>query len=373
MAAEPRIQPPRHGKFTNEEYADIVFCYGFANGVGTHARTEYQSRFPQRRLPHVSVFEGVYRRIRESGSVQRRRSDTGRPNVYRPEDEEEILRHFEQNPTTSTNVVARRLNMSQWKVWHTVHRTGLYPYHLTPVHVIEEGDPARRVEFCRFMLNADLEDATFFKKILWTDESKFDQDGISNYHNIHHWAPKEDGNPNKKKEEGSQRRFSVNVWMGIINNNLIGPYFLPNNLNGENYEVFLRNDVFGLLSEVPLAIRQRMIYQHDGCPAHFRTSVREWLNQHFPNRWIGRGGPIPWPARSPDLTPVDYYVWGHLKSIVYDGSSSPVPSIEELKRRIISAVEQVRVNLTTSVVKSQLRKRMRLCVRNRGSHFENEL
>uniref|UniRef100_A0A2H1V4P8 SFRICE_034143 n=1 Tax=Spodoptera frugiperda TaxID=7108 RepID=A0A2H1V4P8_SPOFR len=29
-------------------------------------------------------------------------------------------------------------------------------------------------------------------------------------------------------------------------------------------------------------------------------------------------GPIPWPARSPDLTPMDFYLWGHMKSLVYN-------------------------------------------------------
>lgn len=40
----------------------------------------------------------------------------------------------------------------------------LYPYHYTPVQVIEEGDPARRMDFCRFMLNADMEDPTFLNE-----------------------------------------------------------------------------------------------------------------------------------------------------------------------------------------------------------------
>jgi hypothetical protein len=32
------------------------------------------------------------------------------------------------------------------------------------------------------------------------------------------------------------------------------------------------------------------------------------LNEKFPNVWIGRGGPIHWPPRSPDLTPMDFFV-----------------------------------------------------------------
>jgi hypothetical protein len=45
--------------------------------------------------------------------------------------------------------------------------------------------------------------------------------------------------------------------------------------------------------------------------------AREFLNNNYTNRWIGRRGPIAWPARSPDLNPLDFYLWGHLKTIVY--------------------------------------------------------
>jgi len=37
----------------------------------------------------------------------------------------------------------------------------------------------------------------------------------------------------------------------------------------------------------------------------------------FPNRWIGRGSTINWPPRSPDLTPLDFCLWGSMKSEVY--------------------------------------------------------
>lgn len=49
--------------------------------------------------------------------------------------------------------------------------------------------------------------------------------------------------------------------------------------------------------EVVTAYKKKMVFQHDGCPAHYSRHVRDWLNNNHPNRWIGRGGPIPWPAR----------------------------------------------------------------------------
>lgn len=41
--------------FTNEEYADILICYGYCNCVSLQARQEYIARFPGRRIPDISV------------------------------------------------------------------------------------------------------------------------------------------------------------------------------------------------------------------------------------------------------------------------------------------------------------------------------
>lgn len=361
--------------YTSEEYADMLICYGYCNCVSAQARNEYISRYPNRRAPDVAVFNRVYRRLRETGSVLKRNTDMGRPQIIDVDDDvqdNEIVRRFRDDPTTSTNIVARDLGLSQWRVWFTVHTAGLYPYHYTPVHAIEEGDPARRLDFCRFMLDADVQDPNFLRNILWTDESKFEKDGITNYHNAHYWSIKEQKNPNKKRVKGSQRRFSVNVWMGIISNKLIGPYFLPDNLDGESYENFLRGDLGDLLDDLPLNLTRDMWFQHDGCPAHFRRSVRAWLDANYENKWIGRGGPIPWPARSPDLTPMDFHVWGRMKTLVYS-EPNPISTVEELRARIVDAANQMQRTLTNGVVKTGLRRRMRQCIRNRGGHVEHEL
>jgi hypothetical protein len=34
------------------------------------------------------------------------------------------------------------------------------------------------------------------------------------------------------------------------------------------------------------------------------------LNRMYPNRWIGRGGLRYWTPRSPDLNPLDFFLWG---------------------------------------------------------------
>ncbi|CAH2018678.1 unnamed protein product [Acanthoscelides obtectus] len=134
------------------------------------------------------------------------------------------------------------------------------------------------------MLHRDQEENDYLTKILWTDESKFDRERTTNYHNLHYWAPREE-NPHMAKPRVHQRRFSANVWMGIIHTYLIGPVFLPDNLNGESYENFLRSELWEYLEGLPLNIRMQMIYQHDGCPAHFRLGVRQWLEISLSLDW----------------------------------------------------------------------------------------
>lgn len=224
------------------------------------------------------------------------------------------------------------------------------------------------MQFCRHLLHTDVEDNNFLRSILWTDESKFDKEGIVNYHNLHHWAPR-DQNPRVKRHRGFQQRFSVNVWAGVIGNRLIGPHFLPDNLNGQNYLDFLENDLPNLVEEVFDEDRPT-VFQHDACPAHWSLAVRELLNNCFPNSWIGRGGPIPWPPRSPDLTPLDFYVWGRAKELVY---AEEVPTREVLINRIHAAFDTMREELLLRTVTVEMRKRCRACLQVNGHQFEQNL
>jgi hypothetical protein len=59
-----------------------------------------------------------------------------------------------------------------------------------------------------------------------------------------------------------------------------------------------------------------LIRQLVGAPVHFVHIVHDYLNVNFPGRWVGRGGPIAWPPRSPDLTPLDVFLWGSVKDQV---------------------------------------------------------
>ena len=99
--------------------------------------------------------------------------------------------------------------------------------------------------------------------------------------------------------------------------------------------------------------------------------MTEWLNTKFPNRWIGRYGPVRWPPRSPDLTPLDFHEWGTLKSRVY---SVPVTTREELVNRIQEQCDLMRTEAGQDHLRNavdSVRRRAHNCRQQEGGHFEN--
>jgi hypothetical protein len=194
-------------------------------------------------------------------------------------------------------------------VWRTLRYDALYPFHQQPVQHLHPGDEAQRLQFCHWLsYNQEL-----LPYILFTDEATFTRNGINNTRNSHNWAQE---NPHATVQTNFQTRFSVNVWSGMINDMLIGPVIIDDRMKGDSYLHLLQNDVPVQLEDVPLDTRRHMYLQHDGAPVHSSKMVTKHLNNTYPNRWIGRGSLISWPARSPDLTPLDFCLWGWLKGEV---------------------------------------------------------
>ena len=83
------------------------------------------------------------------------------------------------------------------------------------------------------------------------------------------------------------------IWAGIVHNQIIDHYILPEHLAGIVYEAFLEEVLPDLSDDVPLAIRRRLWLQPDGTPAHNHENVRHFLVLQFPNR---NNGVVSWPS-----------------------------------------------------------------------------
>ncbi|PSN47439.1 hypothetical protein C0J52_01928, partial [Blattella germanica] len=88
----------------------------------------------------------------------------------------------------------------------------------------------------------------------------------------------------------------VHVWCGLSSRSLVGPFFFDS-ITGEAF-----------------------------------------LDDYLQGHWIGRRGPIEFPPRSPDLTPMDFYLWETVKDQVYKPRT-----LEEFRQEITAACAAISI------------------------------
>jgi hypothetical protein len=342
----------------------MVFLYGRHNGSVKQAVAAYAAAFPNRRHPSRSGLRGIVNRLRETGTFHHRRR-SGRPRSASNEELETfVLAAVEANPFVSTYAVASDFGISQTTVRRILKRHRHRPYKPHLLHGLLPRDHAPREQFCHWALEQIDHIPDFLQWIFACDESTFHRDGTVNRHNCHYWSRH---NPRWIRQHHFQYNFKTNVWCGFFRDRIIGPVFFEENVTGESYITLLRTKVTEALEDLTGNERRRVWFLHDGAGPHYAVAVREELHAMFRNQWIGRGGPVHWPARSPDLTPLDFSLWGYIKEQVY---AHPIATPQELRWRIQVAVAGITPGMIAAI-RDTWSHRLEVCTIVRGGHIEH--
>lgn len=349
--------------YTSNEIVDIILALGECHGNYAQAARLYRNRFPDRRHPNDRTIARLVQHQRQQPVVPRLRQ---RNNVPQRDDPQvlAVLGMIAIDPHISTREIETQLGIPKSTAHRILRVHRFHPYHITLTQELQARDFERRRQFCTWAQTMIRRDPEFFNYVLFSDEATFHNTGQLNRHNCHYWSV---DNPHWHRETNHQQRWSFTTWCGIVNGNLIGPYFFEGNVNRHNYLHLLRDDLPRLLENVDLHTRLRMWFQHDGAPAHFARIVRDYLNIRFTNRWIGRGGSEEWCPRSPDLTSLDFFLWGYLKNIVY--AEAPTTR-ENMMQRITIACRNIPRNVLLATIRS-FQNRIQLCLDNNGQLFEH--
>ncbi|XP_018373393.1 PREDICTED: uncharacterized protein LOC108767823 [Trachymyrmex cornetzi] len=136
--------------YSNSEYADMVFVYGFCNGNALKAVREYARRFPNRRVPNRRVFMLTFNRLRETGSFSIRQENNRFQAALRRDLQvgNRILQHFDNHPETSVRNASAVLGVSPQTIWRTVKGDNRYPYHIQKVQNLLPQDHWNRLNAC---------------------------------------------------------------------------------------------------------------------------------------------------------------------------------------------------------------------------------
>ncbi len=351
--------------FSNEERRVLCFLK-IDEGLSLRKIAErFHQRFPHRPKPSHRGIGKMYQKLRLTGSVFNR-PKSGRPRSATNErNEVMVIATVFEKRQQSLKEVAIETGNSITSVWRILRRHKFHPYGVKLTQELSQADFGKRLDFCEFM-DEKIRDPDFLKKICFSDESTFHLTGYVNRHNCRYWCEE---NPNEHRVAHTQRPLKRNVWAGILGNGIIGPFFIDGNLDGPKYVLLLHHHIVPAMQAS--AIRQNIpwnevIFQQDGAPAHFARIVRDYLDIVFPNRWIGRQGTVEWPPRSPDLTPLDYYLWGFLKDKVF---RTTCENIQEMENRILNNClipdEEV-----FGRVRESFGKRILFCMHEEGKQFE---
>ncbi|KAJ4446658.1 hypothetical protein ANN_13355 [Periplaneta americana] len=204
---------------------------------------------------------------------------------------------YERSPRKSLIGSSRELQVPKSTLQRIVHKhLKLYAYKVQLMQRLEPDDKPKRVEFANTMLDRHGADPDFMSKIFFSDEATF---YVSDKQQV------------------------------------IGPFFFSEKtVCGTTYLDMLEQFFFPQIEQ----LQPNILFQQDCTPPHWFSDVRTNLDNMFPCRRNGRGGPIAWPPRSPDLTPLEFFLWSYVKDKVY---ATPVRDLRDLRERIIEAIESI--------------------------------
>ncbi|GFV60098.1 putative DD41D transposase [Trichonephila clavipes] len=133
----------------------------------------------------------------------------------------------------------------------------------------------------------------------------------------------------------------LTVWCALWAGGILGPYFFKNDeghkviVNGDRYRAMITNFFIPKLHNHDV---QDLWFQQDGATCHTVCATIDLLKDMFGDRLISRFGPVNWPPRSCDLTPLDYFLWSYVKSLVYADEPQTLDHLEDNIRRIIADI-----------------------------------
>lgn len=314
--------------FTNQEKAQCVLWYHETRSSTTVQR-HFQTTFG-RNPPDVKSIKAWYEKFKNTGSV----ADlprSGRPRTS-ADRVEAVRQSFLRSPKKSVRMASRELQMPKSSLHDILHKRLMFrAYKVQIVQALLPNDSTRRYDFAVEMLSRMEEDDGYLRRIAFSDEATFFLNGVVNRHNVRIWGSQPPG----EVLECTTGSPKVNVWCALLHDRIIGPFFFA--------EATITSAVYlDMLQQyaVPQLLQYHpdVVFQQDGAPPHWGLEVCAYLDMTFPGRWIGRDGPTVWPPRSPDITPLDFFLWGYVKDEVY---RTRVPDIQTLWQRITTVVESI--------------------------------
>ncbi|GFX25336.1 putative DD41D transposase [Trichonephila clavipes] len=202
---------------------------------------------------------------------------------------------------------------------------------------IHQNDHQARRRFVEWAQNEIAVVPDFHKRILFSDEAHFWLNGYVNKQNCRIWS---EANPQVYVETPLHPE-KLTAWCALWAGGIIGSYFFKNDeghnvtVKGDRYRAMITNVFIPELNNHDV---QELWFQKDGATCHTANAPIDLLKDTFGDRLISRFGPVNWLPRSCDLTPLDHFLRGYVKSLVYAYKRQTLDHLEDNIHRVIADI-----------------------------------
>ena len=321
-------------------------------------------------IPTAKSIRRWYEQFNVSGCLSvghKRRGMSYAKHVRCGENIEAVLMSVEATPKKSVRRRSAELGVSQSSV-HRILRHDLKkkPYHISVHQGLRPETALQRRTMSAWFLRQVREEEDFLRSVWFSDEAHFYHSGTVNSRNYLHWA-------SERSDEVIERNLHVTkatAWVALSAQGVIGPFWFckedgaTETVTADRYMNVLTCSWPALGQFCGHEARGQQWFMQDGAALHMPRRVMTWLTDHFEGRVISRFTEKTWASHSPDLNPLDFFLWGHFKDQM---SGEQFQSLNDLVELLIRAVtpEQCEDTIQHFLL------RMRRCVQRDGGHIES--
>ena len=129
-------------------------------------------------------------------------------------------------------------------------------------------------------------------------------------------------------QEDETHGGKVTVWCAIHSELVQDPHYFNNQtVSREDSSELLNTSVRNERQN----ISENVLFQQDGAPAYTSRDICALFKKIFEENWIVKHGPVNWPPRASNRTPLRYFLWGYVKTTTFE---TPESDLTQLERRI---------------------------------------
>lgn len=354
-------------QWSSEHRAFVVETYFKSGDSVVVTQRQFRRHFhvgSRGQVPSRNTIKLWVKNFRSTGTTLKQKPGGRARSVRTPENVERVRQAVLTSPHRPARRQAAALRMSDRSVRRILHEElHFHPYKIAIVQQLKPHDHANRQSFSEIMIDL-MDDETI---LLMSDEAHFHLDGYVNKQNFRYWSVT---NP-QELHERPLHSSKVTVWCGVTKKCVIGPYFFEEGgrtvtVNQERYLRMLDTFLIPELKRKRIGLK-KMLFQQDGATAHTANAVMDFLRMKFAGRVISRNGDIAWPARSPDLSVCDFFLWGYLKSKVYANKPRTLEDLKEAIRQVVASISRDML----SKVYDSFAARLEECMLKNGHHLKD--